>query len=784
MRTRIPSLPVAAAATALLAAATPAQEADPAQDLLFGGCGGVYLLAEPGTLEVEVLKRDTNQRGRHTELRAILVGPDRRTVQEVAIPDDGRGRGAGLGPLQRARLTAPVERKGVYVLNVTVSQDRYGEDVVWGFRTSCARYLVETARGHKDERHREPIVLAGPDRPTTVCFLPRPRPIDVQVTGLRAGAGPVRIVDADGELLRELSVDGGAASGTLPADLPREAVPWQLELPSGRATITVDGLTQWDAGDPCQDMCIWSPDPKSWFPLVEHRWLLTPYHRTVYGSAGAEREVAFALHNNSAREEQVALRLEFPDDRWPVRLDAERVTIAPGGAERVTARFTVPTGEGTVHVRATPKDAPGFTTFSTLTVRAGDPPPLHVPLQLEPYRHENALFGYLPGYPIASQPYFDPDNRPYFVLGRELTSRRDGAWATTRLPGSSYTTKVAFDAQGDVYVLAPAAGKASLLHSSDGGRTFDAYPIPGRGGSYDIEQFSGHNVHDGPPPFVRFVRTGRDPKLLWRRLNDLELFVPRKVAGRIEIGAPVLLSKLCIGLSSHSGIPSSIVSRGAKVHVAWGEATDPDEHVPGVPTFVVTYDRETGALGEPALVGYGPPANDVHNSPSITIDGDGYLHVLIGTHGRPFQHTRSERPDDAGGSWTEPVTLGRGLRQTYVGFVCGKDGTLHTVFRLWRGGAPFPHSSHATLAYQRKRPGRDWEPPRVLVVAPFSEYGIFYHRLTIDREGRLFLSKDYWSTYWFYRNDQRGSRGHWRSLLMSPDGGETWELTDDGDLRR
>ncbi len=202
-----------------------------------------------------------------------------------------------------------------------------------------------------------------------------------------------------------------------------------------------------------------------------------------------------------------------------------------------------------------------------------------------------------------------------------------------------------------------------------------------------------------------------------------------------------------------------------------------------MPTYVVTYDRQTGQLGQPALVGYGPPANDVHNSPSITMDSKGILHVLIGTHGRAFQHVMSRESNEAGGGWTEPVMAGDGLRQTYIGLVCGQDDTLHVVFRLWKTGEPYPHSKHATLAYQRKRPGKPWESPQILVAAPFSEYSIFYHRLTIDRKGRLFLSKDYWTTYWFYRNDQRGNRGHWRTLLMSPDGGGSWKLAADEDLQ-
>jgi hypothetical protein len=66
-------------------------------------------------------------------------------------------------------------------------------------------------------------------------------------------------------------------------------------------------------------------------------------------------------------------------------------------------------------------------------------------------------------------------------------------------------------------------------------------------------------------------------------------------------------------------------------------------------------------------------------------------------------------------------------------------------------------------------------------VAPFSEYSIYYHRLTIDRLGRLFLSYNYWSTYWFYRNDHPGHR---RALIMSADGGDAWKLVSQRDLER
>ncbi len=769
--------------------------------LLFGGCGGVYFLAEPGELWVEVEKRDRNRNGSHTELRAILAGPDRMVLQEVAIPDDGRPRGSGLGPPQRARLSTQVERKGVLALNITVSTDRYGQKILWGFRTNCPRYLIETSRGHKDERHQEPLVLASPDRPGDVCFLPRPGAFQIDLSGLKKGIGDLQLFRGDGTLVETLKVDSqGQANAAIPSGTRREAVPWRLHLPSAQAVVNIDGLTRWNREDPHSDLCYWTPQLSSWFPFLPYRWLLAPYRRIAYGEPGREGEIQFQVHSSSDRPQTVQLSLEFSGASWPVRLLDDRVSLGLWRTSPVKVRYTAPpAGETRVcHVRATPLDAPEFSTYSTLTVVGGKPPasrPLRMPIQLKPYQHENEQFGYLPDYPVENQVYFDPQNHPFVRIGNGVATLRDGKWVAldfrfvvkSSLPqfqGKSFgtpSTKIAFDSENVVYLIATCSGTAALLHSTDGARTFSATTVPGQIGVFDLEQFSGHNIPEGPPPILRFTQRGRDPKLIWRRINDLELFVPEKVDGRIEVGKPVLISKQCIGLSAHSGIPSSVVSRGNRIHVAWGEATDPKKQVPGVPTYVATYDGETGKLGAPALVGYGPPPNDVHNSPSITMDGQGYLHVLVGTHGRPFQYARSLQPNDAHSGWTEAVPAGKDLPQTYIGLVCGKDDALHVVFRLWRGGEPYPHSTHATLAYMRKLPGQSWEPPRILLVSPFSEYSIFYHRLTIDQGGRLFLSYDYWSTYWFYRIDHFGRR---RALLMSPDGGGTWKLAETRDLER
>ena len=781
-----------------IAAAQAGEGADPMGtaeiDLRMGGAGGVYFLAEPGDFWVEVEKRDRHRLNRTTELRAILAGPDRRVIQEEVIPDDGLAKDSALGEPGRVRLSTQVERRGVYVLNITISQDRYGDEILWGFRSNCPKYLIETSRGHRDSRHTEPILLLNPDKPANVVFMPRETEFAIELSGLPEGFETVPIFEADDEPVYAMPVgEDGKASQVVPAGERGEAVPWRLHLPKGQATVNIDGVTQWERNERYANLSLWTDNAESWFPFREYRWLLTPYSRSLYAEAEGECEVALQVHNNSPVETSVALSLEFPEADWPAELSDSTVTLGAGRSARVTLTATAPEeGEArVVYVRATTMDGSDFSTYSTVTVNAGEPPaarPLEMPLTLRAYEHENKQFGYLPTYPLGNQPYFSPDGQPYVCSGGIATSR-DGEWSTTPLrdaDGTGYSpviSKVAFDAAGGVYVLGRSRDGYALLHSADGGDTYAAYALPSRaesGSGFDVEQFSGNNVPEAPPPFVRITRTAKDAKLKWRSLCDLELYVPTKTADGVPLGEPIMVTDKCLGLSSHSGTPSTIVSRGTKVHVAWAEATDPEADVPGTPAYVTTYDRATGELAEPVLLGYGPPANDVHNSPSITMDSEGYLHIVAGTHGRPFPYTKSLQPNDAHAGWTEAVLVGEGLPQTYVGLVCGPDDTLHLACRLWRSGVePFPLSSHATLAYFRKRPGQPWEAPRVLVVAAFSEYSIFYHRLTIDHAGRLFLSYDYWSTHWFYRNDHFGNR---RSLLMSPDGGETWKLASGADL--
>jgi len=771
--------------------------------LRIGGCGGLYLLAEPGKLWVKIEKTDLHDGKRDTRLRAVLVGPDRLPLDENTIEGNGS-----------VRLATKVEQKGVFVVNVTVSFDRYGEHVNWGFDTNCPHYLVETSRGHRDARHLEPIVLHNPNAEGNICFLPRSSPFQIEVSGLPAGSEPLKVYDEDGTLKATLPVnDDGLATADFDADDLRGNSPWRLHLPVWQATVHIDGVTRWERNDRFADFSLWSPRLESFFPFHEHRWMLTPYSRQFYAAPGESRNLKFRLHNNANCPDTLSFQVKPLSDENKWRVDmVKSVTLKPNASETISVHCEVPSTarlgqryEAKIAVNSTLH--PEMTTYSTITAHVGTAPytqPLDLPIAYKPYQHENEQFGYEPDYPTDSQLYFDAHNCPYtWESGGELRTLKGSNWASINLSEATGSrafrpigTKVAFDCDNGVYALAAEGKNVALLCSSDRGENFSAYPIKGREGqsrAWDIEEFSGHNVPHGMPPFLRNTQTqGATPRHFWRRVNDLELFVPRdersesakrqfKDGDGIIIGNPVLVSDKAIGISSHSGIPSSIVSRDDRVHVIWGEATEPDEDVPGVPAYVRTYDRKKERfLGEPVFVGWGPPANDVHNTPSITIDSEGYLHTLTGTHGSPFAYARSLEPNTAHGGFTAPESVEAGLRSTYIGLVCGSDDALHLVFRVWTDDAIYhPSSYYANLGYKRKPKDGPWEEMRRLAVAPFSEYSIFYHRLTIDRKGRLFVSFDYWSTFWFYRIDRWGNR---RKTIFSSDGGDTWKLLETKEL--
>ncbi len=806
--------------------------------------GGAYLQVAPGELSIDIQAEVRGLQGLENSIRIILAAPDRRVLTDTLISVVNPSVTEPSCFTGRIQLKNEVSHRGIYSLAIINTSDRYGVYTAWSMRTNAEAYVLETATGHRDERHVEPIVVFDCEQPVDIGFLPREEAFTIEVEGLNPEIEVVTLFNNIGKKVADIPVEQkqeseirkylrggryleteGAACYTIPAGIDRGKGLWRLQIPRGNAYVNIDGVTRWDDNDRYEHQAVWSPEPDVAFPFLENRWMITPYKLNAWVTPGGTGKVSYTIHNNAPERRKFKLSLEFPEGKWPVHLSEKELTLEAGASARLEVAYELPRSGSTwaCYVRATPKGDKRVSTYASLTVRAGENPvseTLDLPMVLQPHSHENEQFGYLPDYPLENEQYFDLQNNPYVIASGRLYRLEESVWTFTDLSEaivrsvpeagsdgrwSIILSKIAFDANNELYILGSSGGRVAMLHSTDRGKTFTAWGIPGseRGGAsgWDIEQFSGHNIPDGPPPVIRYTRVReddshlpvarRDSKVRWRRENKMELIIAEKTTdGALHFEEPLLLTSKALGSSLHSGIPSSVVSNGSKVHVVWGEATDPSfsrEKIPGVPAYVATYDRATKQLKEPVFMSYGPPANDAHNTPSITMDSRGFLHILVGTHGRPFQYLQSIEPNNAYGGWTEATrTSEKELGQTYVGLVCTDDDALHVVFRLWRSKEEYLNGKmYAALAYQRKLPGSDWEDPKILVVPPLDNYSIYYHRLTVDREGSLVLSYDYWSTLWFYRNDQRGAvpagsgrpgKGWGRAVLTSPDSGETWKF--------
>ena len=67
------------------------------------------------------------------------------------------------------------------------------------------------------------------------------------------------------------------------------------------------------------------------------------------------------------------------------------------------------------------------------------------------------------------------------------------------------------------------------------------------------------------------------------------------------------------------------------------------------------------------------------------------------------------------------------------------------------------------------------------MLPPVAGYSIYYHKLTIDRHGWLYLSYSYWTSDTTYQDDYP-DRYHNRAIVVSKDGGRTWKLATTQDF--
>lgn len=445
--------------------------------------------------------------------------------------------------------------------------------------------------------------------------------------------------------------------------------------------------------------------------------------------------------------------------------------------------------------------------FTQQTTELGVPGPVLTPIQHKPYwRLERERFGYQPRFQPGVTT-FDLENHPYMRAGKVIqTLDERGRWQQIDLEAAvraaypdwdgTFSTgpfaeeHVVFDDDGDIYTIVNATrspiGQALLLHSADAGANWRVYPLGA--GMTRLERPDGHNQFTYPPPI-----------LIWFGPNKehLRLIVPKKLFdGTLDVSTVVDVCDDSILVPSHSGGGNALCSLGDSIHIVWPGRTQIEGHV-GTPEYAATYSRTAGTLSEPVLLGFGgtDPEPNAHNLPAIAADSGGYLHVVLGAHHDPFRYARSLEPNSIAGGWTEPVefgapklTPGEGS-YTYTGWVCDQNDTLHCVAR-WAG-----EGYYFRLTYLRKPKDGNWEVRPHLVIPFGGNYSVYYHKLTVDRRGRLFCSYVYTRAARFddeiaahtKKNPAEDPNLDFINkepcLLVSYDGGDEWRLAVTPDLR-
>jgi hypothetical protein len=203
--------------------------------------------------------------------------------------------------------------------------------------------------------------------------------------------------------------------------------------------------------------------------------------------------------------------------------------------------------------------------------------------------------------------------------------------------------------------------------------------------------------------------------------------------------------------------PKIITFKG-RTHATWLD-TPPE----GFRIRIRTLDHETGAWSEAVTIG---EADNNHGGPALTVDEDGFLHVLYYSHHHPFRYRRSLQPNDAS-AWTDFVSFGTDL--TYPALVCAKDGTLILMARRSYEDRPWE------LEMWRKPPEREWERVGPVLRSRFNGYAQFAASLAWGpNHETLHLGTRIYEMPEGSMETALTTVGY----LVSPDSGATWTLSD------
>ncbi|MBK8857217.1 MAG: BNR-4 repeat-containing protein [Opitutaceae bacterium] len=224
----------------------------------------------------------------------------------------------------------------------------------------------------------------------------------------------------------------------------------------------------------------------------------------------------------------------------------------------------------------------------------------------------------------------------------------------------------------------------------------------------------------------------------------------------VDTAASFLLSEEGCGRATAYHESSKIITSQGRTHVTWL-----DTPAEGFRVKVRTLEHATGQWSPGYTIG---DAADNHGGPALTIDGQGYLHVIYYSHHHPFRYRRSVRPNDAS-EWGPVEEFG--LHLTLPAVVCAADGTLILTARRSYDDKPWE------LELWNKPPGGKWTRRGPVLSSRHPGYVQFAASMAwAPDHQRLFLS---YRIYEMPGYDNKNTDAITQvGCITSPDAGQTW----------
>lgn len=357
------------------------------------------------------------------------------------------------------------------------------------------------------------------------------------------------------------------------------------------------------------------------------------------------------------------------------------------------------------------------------------------------------------------------------VLNNEIFAEKKIKWDEKWDKSAMVDDRIVFDNKDRAYTLVTPYQSnlkfAVLLYSLDKCQTWHGIPL--KGNSAALEMRDGFNDLSGVPAVLSFGVDGtmgdKVSNNLW--LHSFYFDANNAIRSYFENGKLIASNSL---LSvNHSGGGNSVITRSGKIFVVYPGATLPEGVDSGTPNYICQVSKNLSKSNSPICKYLGVAgdinktgmvvAPDAHHIPAITVDKDGQLTVVFGSHLGMFKMTQSEDNLNIEGDWSEPVLIGELLIKksngstrygsyTYVGLATSpKNESMIIIARTEE------FSAHYQLVEMIKPHGEDFKTwadgsqqikHRVLVEPGRSYYAAYRHRISFDKSGNFYLHFKYW----------------------------------------